>query len=367
MRATLGLEACPNWLIPRPRVRHGVACAVMLAIMLSPLWAAQKSAKPITKDEVISLLKGGVPSPRLAELVRERSISFAVTRQTETQLREAGATDELLGALRQAAPRAATPSRPPAGPPSAPASTIQTTAPVLIIEAKPGGAQVYIDDELVGTTSPQGRLKLPQLNPGEHRVRLALLGHQDYEDKIDLRSGETTRLLAKLEPTKATPPRGSEGGKTAQGAPGGETTPSTIEQIGRLLGSQPGGSAATTTERPETAQPTPSVPLSPGAGVQSFSVAHDHGPPYPNGCVGLMMVGNGMIAYRSVDGSHYFQDSLTNVKEAKKNALYLAAVGGFHIALRNGYTYNFVAMNPYNQPMPPDALLAAIQQAMGRR
>ena len=84
--------------------------------------------------------------------------------------------------------------------------TTQTAPPVLIIDAKPGGAQVYIDDELVGTTSSQGRLKLPQLNPGEHRVRLALLGHQDYEDKIELRPGETTRLLANLEAAKAAPP-----------------------------------------------------------------------------------------------------------------------------------------------------------------
>ena len=79
-----------------------------------------------------------------------------------------------------------------------------------------------------------------------------------------------------------------------------------------------------------------------------------------------MMVGNGVIGYRSADGLHWFQSPLTNVKEAKKNALYLAAVGGFHIALRNGVTYNFVAMNPYNQPEPPDAVVAAIQQAMGQ-
>lgn len=366
MRATLGLKTCPSWLIPRPRVRHGVACAVMLTIMLSPLWAAQKSSKPITKDEVISLLKGEVSSPRIAELVRERGISFAVTRPTETQLREAGATEELLKALRQAAPRAVTPSRPPARPPTAPTSTTQTAAPVLIIDAKPGGAQVYIDDELVGTTSAQGRLKLPQLNPGEHQVRLALLGRQDYEDKIELRSGETTRLLANLEPAKATPARGPEGGKTAQGTAGGETS-SIEQQVGRLLGSQSGGSAATTAQGPGTAQPSPSAPLSPGAGVQSFSVAHDHGPPAPNFCVGWMLVGNGMVAYRSANGIHWFQAQLSDVKEARKNALYLAAIGGFHISLRNGATFNFAAMNSYGQYEPPDALLAAIQQAMGRR
>ena len=79
------------------------------------------------------------------------------------------------------------------------------------------------------------------------------------------------------------------------------------------------------------------------------------------------MIANGVIGYRAVNGMHWFQAPLSDVKEARRNALYLAAVGGFHIALRNGVTYNFVAMNPYNQPMPPDAVLAAIRQAMERR
>lgn len=325
-------EGCQRHGLLRPRMRHGVASAAILAILLLPLWAGQKSPKPLTKDEVVSLLKGEVPSSRIADLVRERGITFAVTRETETQLRQAGASEDLLKALRQATRRAPAPARPA----TSPASTVHPAAPVLVIEAKPSGVQVYVDDELVGTTSPEGRLRLSQLTPGEHRVRLALAGRQDYEEKIDLPAGETTRLLASLAPAKGTP-----------SPPAGAT--------GTEHGASPG---------PGTAPTTPTTPPSTTTGILTFSVAHDHGPPPPNYCLGWMMVGNGMIAYRSVNGVHWFQKPLSQVKEAKKNALYLAAYGGFHITLRTGETFNFLAVDNSGQYQPADAVLNAIDQAM---
>lgn len=325
-------EGCQRHGLLRPRMRHGVASAAILAILLLPLWAGQKAPKPLTKDEVVSLLKGEVPSSRIADLVRERGITFAVTRETETQLRQAGASEDLLKALRQATRRAPAPARPA----TSPASTVHPAAPVLVIEAKPSGVQVYVDDELVGTTSPEGRLRLSQLTPGEHRVRLALAGRQDYEEKIDLPAGETTRLLASLAPAKGTP-----------SPPAGAT--------GTEHGASPG---------PGTAPTTPTTPPSTTTGILTFTVAHDHGPPPPNYCLGWMMVGNGMIAYRSVNGVHWFQKPLSEVKEAKKNALYLAAYGGFHITLRTGETFNFLAVDNNGQYQPPDAVLNAIDQAM---
>ena len=79
------------------------------------------------------------------------------------------------------------------------------------------------------------------------------------------------------------------------------------------------------------------------------------------------MIGNGMIGYRAVNGMHWFQVPLSDVKEARRNAFYLANVGGFHITRKNGETYNFAAINNYGQYQSPDALLAAIHQAMGQR
>jgi hypothetical protein len=44
-------------------------------------------------------------------------------------------------------------------------ASVQTSTasgrPVLVVQSTPGGAQVCVDDELLGTTSPQGRLRIP--------------------------------------------------------------------------------------------------------------------------------------------------------------------------------------------------------------
>ena len=103
----------------------------------------------------MQLLKGSVPAKRVGELAQSRGIDFQVTPDVETELRQVGATDDLLSLLRRLAPRTAT----------------------LVIESCPGGAHVYVDDEPVGTTSSEGRLTLTMLSPGQHRVRLSLDGY----------------------------------------------------------------------------------------------------------------------------------------------------------------------------------------------
>jgi formylglycine-generating enzyme required for sulfatase activity len=59
------------------------------------------------------MLKGDVPPNRVAELARDRGIDFEITAEVEGLLRQAGATDELIAALRELAPRGAV-STPPA-------------------------------------------------------------------------------------------------------------------------------------------------------------------------------------------------------------------------------------------------------------
>jgi serine/threonine-protein kinase len=89
-----------------------------------------------------------------------------------------------------------------AKPPAPPKSS---GPPILLIEATPGEARVYIDDETVGTTSPEGRLKITTLSPGAHRVRLAHRSFQDHEETVRLNSGESTRVATNLQAAAVTP------------------------------------------------------------------------------------------------------------------------------------------------------------------
>ena len=99
--------------------RLGIAAITCLLCASMVLLAQTQSApKPFTKDDVLKLLTGDVPVKRVEVLVRERAIDFQITPETEAELRKAGATDPLLAALRDLAPK----------------------PPTLVVTTTPGGA-----------------------------------------------------------------------------------------------------------------------------------------------------------------------------------------------------------------------------------
>jgi hypothetical protein len=167
-----------------------VLCGALLYSRAMP----QKSRGPLSKDEIIDLLKGGVTPVRVAGLVREFGVSFQLSPAIENELKSAGATDELFRALRESAPK---------NPPP------ESRAPVagsLLIKSTPAGAQVFLDGKPVGTTNAEGELELPQLPLGEHKVRLTLSGFEDYEQTTSLFAGQLSSITATLKPVPPSPP-----------------------------------------------------------------------------------------------------------------------------------------------------------------
>jgi len=137
--------------------------ALCLLVTVLP-FAVQAQKLALSKAEVVQMLKSGEAPQQIGALARDYGISFEVTEETASELREAGANEDLIKALRDLA------SKPPTSPAPSPPASEPAKPPVLIIESTPGGAQVYVDDEPVGKTSAEGRLKLTQLSPSEHRV-----------------------------------------------------------------------------------------------------------------------------------------------------------------------------------------------------
>jgi hypothetical protein len=406
--------------------------ALLAVIALHPS-VGNSQKKALTKQDVIDLLTGDVPSAQVAEEAKKNGISFPMTAAVEKEIRDAGGTDDLIRVLRSLPPRTAnvppTPTRPTR---TAPAPS----PPVLLIASNPGDSQVYIDDEPVGTTSQEGRLKLTRLAAGDHRVRVSLSGYQDYEETATLNPGETITVTATLQPRAApatfpTPqppsqteespvsnagraaylglvamdpqPAGARGVVVSGAVPGGPadqaglktydmvlaingrpvTTPQALRAA--VISHQAGEvvqitwyNGSTTVTRPvrlaappaqsQTTQPyaPPSLTNMPHTGLVSFPVMHDHNKGGSDYCVGVMSIGNGMIFYLSTNGMHTFEIPLNSVKEAKRNAVYLLALGAFHIRLKKGTNYNFVALNRQGQYQPPDPILTAIENAMGR-
>jgi hypothetical protein len=79
----------------------------------------------------------------------------------------------------------------PRGASGSPAATLQ-------IEAQPGSSEFYVDDQFKGTTSSEGRLVVGELAPGEHRLRLARKGYQEWTRTVTLAAGETRTLEVQL-------------------------------------------------------------------------------------------------------------------------------------------------------------------------
>jgi WD40 repeat protein len=114
------------------------------------------------------------------------------------------------------APRTSSPAfpLPSAGPAAAPAEKppgvvgpelTVVPPPALVIEGAPPGAQIFVDDQLTGSTSSNGETEVSTLSPGRHRLRVKVNGYQDYEKGFDQRTGQTSRIAAKLEPFELPP------------------------------------------------------------------------------------------------------------------------------------------------------------------
>jgi protein TonB len=88
-------------------VRKYVLPALLLACFAA--WAqalpAQKASRPLSAQEVQDLVENFVPSDRIIQLIRQFGISFEPSQQYLKDLREAGADEELIGALRVVQPR----------------------------------------------------------------------------------------------------------------------------------------------------------------------------------------------------------------------------------------------------------------------
>ena len=435
------------------RILKTLALVIVLALTTAFVFTpshitAQSAGRKLSVQDIVNLLTGDVPSDEVAREARKAGISFQVTPSITRQIKDAGGTDALIQELRELAPH----ESPPATPPPTPHPVPAPTPPTLSVVSSPGQCQVYVDDEPVGSTSQQGRLRLTQIAPGQHSVRISLSGYQESEQTVSLEPGRITTVTASLQRIEAPPPTPQPIPQPPAPEPEPSPEPARVNQPGYLgvlpaqqqpegargvviSGTQPGGPAAqaglkaydtilavngqqttspqelrsmlATHQVGETVQitwydgtrtvtrqvrlssppsqtqipvqpiptpiptPTPSLRL-PHRGVVTFNVAHDHGQSGQVYCTGILAVGNGMIYYKGTNSSagpsgvHNYEIPLDSVKEAHRNAVYLVAIGAFHIRTKRGSNYNFVLLNAQGQYQPPDSVLDAIDNAQGK-
>jgi formylglycine-generating enzyme required for sulfatase activity len=172
-------------MLPGRTLRGLIAPLVALVLGLCALNAHAQSRKPFTKAAIVGMLKGEVAPHRVAALARERGIDFQITPEVESELRRAGATAELLATLRELAPKPLAPPKPPEKPTE------------IVVQTSPN-AQVYLDDSFKGEASPEGRLVIDNPQPGDHSMRVTLMGKKNYEQQITVAAGQTANIQAAL-------------------------------------------------------------------------------------------------------------------------------------------------------------------------
>ena len=102
-------------------------------------------------------------------------------------------TQSVTVELKRPAANAPAAARTPA--PLRPAAPGTVTGAALSVDSRPGGARVFIDGKLVGTTP----ISVPQVGAGAHAIRLERDGYRRWSSSIRMIAGEPNRVTASLE------------------------------------------------------------------------------------------------------------------------------------------------------------------------
>jgi hypothetical protein len=132
--------------------------------------------EPLTRQQVLQLVAGGVPSQRATALVKQRGVDFVADEKYVETLRVAGADEALIAALREAS--AAIPGE-------------------LEVVTSPN-AEVYLDGGLAGRADYEGKLAGKKVKPGAHALRVTLPTKRGFEQIITVAAGVTNKIAAPL-------------------------------------------------------------------------------------------------------------------------------------------------------------------------
>jgi hypothetical protein len=161
----------------------------------SPRSVAQVLRGPASFSEVSHLLRNYVSPHEVANYAIRFRISFQVTPDVSAELTKMGADGELLKTLKEVAPSpdvAPDISTPMIHSVAAAVSFAPSAGVALIVSSALGGVEVYVDDVRQGKTNSDGLLKVPDLTPGQRKLRISRDGYEDFESVVDVKPGGTT-------------------------------------------------------------------------------------------------------------------------------------------------------------------------------
>ena len=131
--------------------------------------------KPLTEDQVVQLVAGHVPSQRASALVKQYGVDFMPDEEYFKTLRLAGADETLIAAVHEAGAAVT-------------GELMVTTSP---------DAEVYLEGKLQGKANAQGEFAL-KIRPGAHALKVSLAGKRDFEQNVTLTVRQASKITAPL-------------------------------------------------------------------------------------------------------------------------------------------------------------------------
>ncbi len=121
-----------------PSPRNGIPMRHHLTILIALVAvAAPASAGPLTKQDVVRLVKAGTPEEVVIARIREENPAFAMTVEEMLELSRSGVSSKVLKAMMNPVTRAA--GKRPAGPASKPAAATDAGSPAVPASTPAGG------------------------------------------------------------------------------------------------------------------------------------------------------------------------------------------------------------------------------------
>jgi hypothetical protein len=149
---------------------------------------------PFTLDQVLMLLKqDAIPMRRRKEAIENRGLAFALSSDTLAKLESAGATGEILDAIKSKAKPAAAAA--PVAPKAVPKGSLNLTC-------APAECQVSLNGTSVGPTAG-GALQAAGLTPGNWVIDFSKEGFLGNQSTVIVEAAKSTAITVTLEPDRA--------------------------------------------------------------------------------------------------------------------------------------------------------------------
>jgi hypothetical protein len=230
--------------------------------------ASVPDGPPLSKEEVVTMLQGGIAPARVEQFVEKRGVSFQVTPEIAREITAAGGSRSLVGAI-----------------------TEKSTAEVVSNNNSNNNA---------ANDSPFGPATADSRNAGP-----------SYDDLID----QANSAIASNNFAGAYR-------LAQQAAQLDSKQPTAYSMIGTI--------ALYYGRDVNTAEQAMRAAIERG-GAAAFHVYHDHTGNFQQYCEGSFFVTKNGVSFKANDGRDTFEAENSNIKEARVNALMGAQVGAFHI------------------------------------